>query len=137
MNCSYVWLTFLFMLWFTCRYPAGFVYIFMALYYVTDLGVNIRLAQYIYLVFYLLTVLLVFNIYRKVCKVSLLLTNNLHIYSRSCVIYITIIYVILPVATSMGSCLYILYIIYNRYYYNICYIICSYLHGLLSSYAVY
>ena len=53
-----------------CRYPAGFVYIFMALYYITDLGVNIRLAQYIYIAFYILTLVLVFNIYRKVAKVG-------------------------------------------------------------------
>ena len=42
----------------------------MALYYITDLGVNIRLAQYIYIVFYILTLVLVLNIYRKVAKVG-------------------------------------------------------------------
>ena len=42
----------------------------MALYYITDLGVNIRLAQYIYIAFYILTLVLVFNIYRKVAKVG-------------------------------------------------------------------
>ncbi|KAL3861586.1 hypothetical protein ACJMK2_007612 [Sinanodonta woodiana] len=46
-------------------YPAGFVYIFMALYCVTDLGRNIRLAQYLFAVLYLLTLLVVFDIYRK------------------------------------------------------------------------
>lgn len=56
---------------FVFRYPAGFVYIFMALYYITDLGRNVLLGQYIYVLFYIVTVLLVFNIYRKVCKVSL------------------------------------------------------------------
>ncbi|ELU12256.1 hypothetical protein CAPTEDRAFT_155940 [Capitella teleta] len=50
-------------------YPAGFVYIFLGLYYITDLGRNVRLAQYIFIVFYLINILLVFNIYRKVKKV--------------------------------------------------------------------
>lgn len=50
-------------------YPAGFVYIFMALYYITSHGVNIRLAQYLFGVFYLLTLLLVFRIYHRTKKV--------------------------------------------------------------------
>ncbi|XP_014047531.1 dol-P-Man:Man(5)GlcNAc(2)-PP-Dol alpha-1,3-mannosyltransferase isoform X2 [Salmo salar] len=50
-------------------YPAGFVYIFTALYYVTNHGVNIRLAQYLFAVFYLLTLLLVFRIYHRTKKV--------------------------------------------------------------------
>ncbi|XP_067945552.1 dol-P-Man:Man(5)GlcNAc(2)-PP-Dol alpha-1,3-mannosyltransferase-like [Watersipora subatra] len=49
-------------------YPGGFVCVYTVLYYLTDLGTNIRLAQYIYMFFYLLTIILVFNIYRKVCK---------------------------------------------------------------------
>lgn len=61
-----------------CRYPAGFVYIFMGLYYLTSLGSNIKLAQYIYIVLYLLTILLVFNIYRKVCKASMY--GGLHVF---------------------------------------------------------
>ena len=52
------------------RYPAGFVYIFMALYYATNFGTNIRLAQYFFAVLYIVNLLLVFNIYRKVRKVS-------------------------------------------------------------------
>ncbi|XP_062337248.1 dol-P-Man:Man(5)GlcNAc(2)-PP-Dol alpha-1,3-mannosyltransferase [Osmerus eperlanus] len=50
-------------------YPAGFVYIFTALYYITSHGVNIRLAQYIFAAFYLLTLLLVFRIYQRTKKV--------------------------------------------------------------------
>ncbi|KAF0047023.1 hypothetical protein F2P81_000656 [Scophthalmus maximus] len=50
-------------------YPAGFVYIFTALYYITSHGVNIRLAQYIFAVFYLVTLLLVFRIYHRTKKV--------------------------------------------------------------------
>ncbi|XP_030219824.1 dol-P-Man:Man(5)GlcNAc(2)-PP-Dol alpha-1,3-mannosyltransferase [Gadus morhua] len=50
-------------------YPAGFVYIFTALYYVTSHGVNIRLAQYLFAAFYLITLLLVFRIYNRTKKV--------------------------------------------------------------------
>ncbi|KAJ8011584.1 hypothetical protein DPEC_G00059770 [Dallia pectoralis] len=50
-------------------YPAGFVYIFTALYYITNRGLNIRLAQYLFAVFYLLTLLLVFRIYHRTKKV--------------------------------------------------------------------
>ncbi|XP_069753314.1 dol-P-Man:Man(5)GlcNAc(2)-PP-Dol alpha-1,3-mannosyltransferase isoform X1 [Narcine bancroftii] len=50
-------------------YPAGFVYIFMLLYYITGHGVNIHLAQYIFAIFYLITLLLVFNIYNHTKKV--------------------------------------------------------------------
>lgn len=59
--------------WAPCRrrYPAGFVYIFTALYYITSHGVNIRLGQYLFAVFYLITLLLVFRIYNRTKKVSL------------------------------------------------------------------
>ncbi|TDH05495.1 hypothetical protein EPR50_G00123080 [Perca flavescens] len=50
-------------------YPAGFVYIFTALYYITSRGVNIRLAQYLFAAFYLITLLLVFRIYNRTKKV--------------------------------------------------------------------
>ncbi|TNN67794.1 Dol-P-Man:Man(5)GlcNAc(2)-PP-Dol alpha-1,3-mannosyltransferase [Liparis tanakae] len=50
-------------------YPAGFVYIFTVLYYITSRGVNIRLAQYIFAAFYLITLLLVFRIYHRTKKV--------------------------------------------------------------------
>ncbi|XP_077343853.1 dol-P-Man:Man(5)GlcNAc(2)-PP-Dol alpha-1,3-mannosyltransferase [Lithobates pipiens] len=50
-------------------YPAGFVYIFSALYYVTEQGSNIRLAQYIFAALYLLTLFLVFRIYIVTKKV--------------------------------------------------------------------
>ncbi|XP_076150662.1 dol-P-Man:Man(5)GlcNAc(2)-PP-Dol alpha-1,3-mannosyltransferase [Alosa pseudoharengus] len=50
-------------------YPAGFVYIFTALYYATDHGANIQLGQYIFAVFYLITLLLVFRIYNRTKKV--------------------------------------------------------------------
>lgn len=51
------------------RYPAGFVYIFLVLYYATSAGSNVRLAQYIFAGLYLFTVLLIFNLYRKTLKV--------------------------------------------------------------------
>ncbi|XP_073705436.1 dol-P-Man:Man(5)GlcNAc(2)-PP-Dol alpha-1,3-mannosyltransferase [Garra rufa] len=50
-------------------YPAGFVYIFTGLYYLTDHGQNIRLGQYVFAVFYLITLLLVFRIYHRTKKV--------------------------------------------------------------------
>ncbi|KAI4810230.1 hypothetical protein KUCAC02_019071 [Chaenocephalus aceratus] len=50
-------------------YPAGFVYIFTVLYYITSHGVNIRLAQYLFAAFYLITLLLVFRIYHRTKKV--------------------------------------------------------------------
>ncbi|KAB0365358.1 hypothetical protein FD754_009514 [Muntiacus muntjak] len=50
-------------------YPAGFVYIFMGLYYATDRGTDIRMAQHIFAVLYLSTLLLVFLIYHQTCKV--------------------------------------------------------------------
>lgn len=53
-----------------CRYPAGFVYIFTALYYITSHGQNIRLGQYLFAVFYLVTLLLVFRIYHRTKKVN-------------------------------------------------------------------
>lgn len=51
-------------------YPAGFVYFFTALYYITSYGKNIRLAQYIFCGFYLITLALVFRIYSKSKKVG-------------------------------------------------------------------
>ncbi|XP_067898507.1 dol-P-Man:Man(5)GlcNAc(2)-PP-Dol alpha-1,3-mannosyltransferase [Heterodontus francisci] len=50
-------------------YPAGFVYIFMMLYYISDHGVNIHLGQYMFAIFYLITLLLVFRIYNHTKKV--------------------------------------------------------------------
>ncbi|KAM8954100.1 dol-P-Man:Man(5)GlcNAc(2)-PP-Dol alpha-1,3-mannosyltransferase [Pelodytes ibericus] len=50
-------------------YPAGFVYIFSAFYYLTEHGRNIRVAQYIFAVLYILTLLLVFRIYVLTKKV--------------------------------------------------------------------
>ncbi|XP_049801937.1 lethal(2)neighbour of tid protein [Schistocerca nitens] len=50
-------------------YPAGFVYIFMLLYYITEHGQNIRLAQYIFALFYIILLCLVFRIYYKSQKV--------------------------------------------------------------------
>ncbi|XP_036621735.1 dol-P-Man:Man(5)GlcNAc(2)-PP-Dol alpha-1,3-mannosyltransferase [Trichosurus vulpecula] len=50
-------------------YPAGFVYIFMGLYYATSRGTDIRLAQHIFLGLYLATLLLVFRIYSQTRRV--------------------------------------------------------------------
>lgn len=46
-------------------YPAGFVYIYSALYFITSHGQNIRLAQYIFIGIYLLQMGLVLRLYSK------------------------------------------------------------------------
>lgn len=59
-------------------YPAGFVYIYSLLYYATDRGNNIYLAQYIFLFLYLFQLYLSFQIYIKTKKVppyALILTT--------------------------------------------------------------
>ncbi|KAM6258456.1 dol-P-Man:Man(5)GlcNAc(2)-PP-Dol alpha-1,3-mannosyltransferase isoform 2-T2 [Porphyrio hochstetteri] len=50
-------------------YPAGFIYIFLGLYYATGRGTDIRLAQYLFAGLYLLNLLLVFRIYCRTNKV--------------------------------------------------------------------
>ncbi|OXB82443.1 UNVERIFIED_CONTAM: hypothetical protein H355_000701 [Colinus virginianus] len=50
-------------------YPAGFVYLFLGLYYATGRGADVRLAQHIFAGLYLLNLLLVFRIYCRTCKV--------------------------------------------------------------------
>ncbi|XP_063234567.1 lethal(2)neighbour of Tid protein [Bacillus rossius redtenbacheri] len=50
-------------------YPAGFVYIFGILYYITNQGRNIRLAQYIFCVFYIVMLSLVLRLYCRSKKV--------------------------------------------------------------------
>ncbi|XP_029669636.1 lethal(2)neighbour of tid protein 2 isoform X2 [Formica exsecta] len=50
-------------------YPAGFVYIFSGLYYVTLRGADIKTAQYIYAAVYAITLMLVFKIYARTKKV--------------------------------------------------------------------
>jgi alpha-1,3-mannosyltransferase len=46
-------------------YPAGFVYIYSGFYYLTNFGENIRLAQYIFLGIYLLSLAVTLKIYQK------------------------------------------------------------------------
>nr|XP_027230958.1 lethal(2)neighbour of tid protein-like [Penaeus vannamei] len=46
-------------------YPAGFVYFFLGLYKITSNGANVRLAQYIFAAFYIITLVLVFRIFHK------------------------------------------------------------------------
>ncbi|XP_052014725.1 dol-P-Man:Man(5)GlcNAc(2)-PP-Dol alpha-1,3-mannosyltransferase isoform X1 [Apodemus sylvaticus] len=50
-------------------YPAGFLYIFTGLYYATDRGTDIPVAQNIFAVLYLVTLVLVFLIYHQTSKV--------------------------------------------------------------------
>lgn len=51
-------------------YPAGFVYIFLGLFYATGRGTDLRLAQYLFAGLYLLNLLLVFRIYCRTSKVA-------------------------------------------------------------------
>uniref|UniRef100_A0A182LRL2 dolichyl-P-Man:Man5GlcNAc2-PP-dolichol alpha-1,3-mannosyltransferase n=1 Tax=Anopheles culicifacies TaxID=139723 RepID=A0A182LRL2_9DIPT len=50
-------------------YPAGFVYIYSALYFLTSHGTNIRLAQYVFVGIYLLQLMLVLRLYCKSRKI--------------------------------------------------------------------
>jgi alpha-1,3-mannosyltransferase len=57
-------------------YPAGHLYIYTLLYYLTNRGQNIILAQYIFAILYLVTLMLVFRIYLKAdTKVRYLIFN--------------------------------------------------------------
>ncbi|KAK3103909.1 hypothetical protein FSP39_022843, partial [Pinctada imbricata] len=50
-------------------YPAGFVYIYLVLYYVTNHGINIRLGQYIFAALYIASLIVIFDIYRRAKKI--------------------------------------------------------------------
>lgn len=50
-------------------YPAGFVYIYLIFYYVTNFGRNVRLAQYLFTGIYLIMISAVFYIYNRNAKV--------------------------------------------------------------------
>uniref|UniRef100_A0A182K6K7 dolichyl-P-Man:Man5GlcNAc2-PP-dolichol alpha-1,3-mannosyltransferase n=1 Tax=Anopheles christyi TaxID=43041 RepID=A0A182K6K7_9DIPT len=50
-------------------YPAGFVYIYSALYFLTSHGTNIRLAQYAFIGIYMLQMVLVLRLYCKSRKI--------------------------------------------------------------------
>ncbi|XP_076181662.1 alg3, alpha-1,3- mannosyltransferase [Ptiloglossa arizonensis] len=50
-------------------YPAGFVYIFSILYYITGHGAEIKIAQYFFAALYIILLILVFRIYAKTKKV--------------------------------------------------------------------
>ncbi|XP_003705821.2 alg3, alpha-1,3- mannosyltransferase [Megachile rotundata] len=50
-------------------YPAGFVYIFSMLHFITGHGTNIKIAQYFFAVLYIILLTLVFRIYAKTKKV--------------------------------------------------------------------
>lgn len=52
------------------RYPAGHLYVFAALYKLTNRGLDIRLAQYIFVGFYILNLAIVLRIYAHCKRVS-------------------------------------------------------------------
>lgn len=62
-------------------YPAGFVYFFSALYYITDKGANVVLAQWIFAGFYLFVLAVVLRMY-NICRVPLIYTSALVISKR-------------------------------------------------------
>uniref|UniRef100_H2YCK2 dolichyl-P-Man:Man5GlcNAc2-PP-dolichol alpha-1,3-mannosyltransferase n=1 Tax=Ciona savignyi TaxID=51511 RepID=H2YCK2_CIOSA len=49
-------------------YPAGFVYVYTALYYMTSHGTNVKLGQYIFFLIYLVNLYFVIQIYSKTKK---------------------------------------------------------------------
>lgn len=51
-------------------YPAGHLYVYSIFYYLTERGSNIRRAQYLFLIIYLVTLISVFRIYWKSKKVN-------------------------------------------------------------------
>ncbi|KAI8063857.1 glycosyltransferase [Gongronella butleri] len=65
-------------------YPAGFLYIYSALYYLTQKGTNLRIAQYIFVALYVVTMAIVSRIYSYSKKVPpflillLCLSKRLH-----------------------------------------------------------
>ncbi|XP_051174348.1 lethal(2)neighbour of Tid protein [Leptopilina boulardi] len=50
-------------------YPAGFVYIYTGFYYITSNGENIKLAQYLFAILYIIQLSLVFRIYARTKKI--------------------------------------------------------------------
>ncbi|CAF0932340.1 unnamed protein product [Adineta ricciae] len=50
-------------------YPAGFVYVYLIFYYITNFGQNIRLAQYVFAGLYLMMISAVFYIYNRNAKI--------------------------------------------------------------------
>ncbi len=55
---------------YTHSYPAGFVYIYSGLYYLTDQGENIKLAQWTFAALYLVNLAIVLSIYCRLAKVQ-------------------------------------------------------------------
>lgn len=51
-------------------YPAGFIYIYLIFYYITQFGRNIRLAQYVFAGLYLIMISAVFYLYQRNAKVA-------------------------------------------------------------------
>ena len=60
----------------TPSYPAGFVYVYSLLYWVTSGGRNMRLAQWLFGGLYLLNLAVVLRIYTRISKVSCLFYVN-------------------------------------------------------------
>ena len=67
-------------------YPAGHLYIYTILYYLTEKGTNIYIAQHFFIVLYLATLFIVFRIYQKFSNVLefyfFYLTNSYYLFDR-------------------------------------------------------
>ena len=61
---------------FRFSYPAGFIYIYLIFYYITNFGRNIRLAQYVFAGLYLIMISAVFYLYQRNAKVSLFIDSS-------------------------------------------------------------
>ena len=60
-------------------YPAGHLYVYTLLYYLTNRGQNILRAQYIFALIYLITLMAVFRIYNKInSKVTKIVLELIH-----------------------------------------------------------
>ncbi|PVU98692.1 hypothetical protein BB559_001357, partial [Furculomyces boomerangus] len=69
-------------------YPAGFVWIYTLMYYITERGQNILRAQYIFMGLYIVTLITVAKIYRMDKKVSLVYVLMLSVSKRLHSIYV-------------------------------------------------
>mmetsp|Transcript_21243 Transcript_21243/g.23740 ORF Transcript_21243/g.23740 Transcript_21243/m.23740 type:complete len:410 (-) Transcript_21243:24-1253(-) len=69
-------------------YPAGFVYVFLPLYWITDSGTNILLAQYIFAALYVANLAVVYLIYKRVKTVPLWALVLLSVSKRIHSIYV-------------------------------------------------
>lgn len=74
----------------------GFVYFYLALYYITGRGTNIRLAQYLFAGLYIILLALVFRLFHKSQKVCVFLKDFLFISSFYSLLFFLFIFLSVP-----------------------------------------